>query len=85
MDLPMSQGRKYVLTSAAEEADQLSHQLIGTDHLLQGLPRDPESFAAQTLGRSGLSLDAVRQHLKAKSKEPSPIEKEGLGPKLLQS
>ena len=62
VDLPMSQGCKRVLAYAAEEADRLSHRVIGTDHLLLGLLRDEASFAAQVLHQFGLSLDAVRQY-----------------------
>jgi ATP-dependent Clp protease ATP-binding subunit ClpA len=82
VDLPMSQRCRRALTYAAEEADQLSHRLIGTDHFLLGLLRDEESFAAQTLHQFGISLDAVRQYAKAKSKEPPPIEEEALDLKL---
>ena len=69
VDLPMSQGCKTALAYAAEEADRLSHRLIGTDHLLLGLLRDGESFAAQILHQFGLSLDEVRQYASAKPKE----------------
>jgi ATP-dependent Clp protease ATP-binding subunit ClpC len=69
VDLPMSQGCKSVLAYAAEEADRLSHRLIGTDHLLLGLLRDEESFAAQILRQIGLSLEAVRQYATAKPKD----------------
>ena len=62
VDLPMSQGCKRVLACATEEADRLSHRVIGTDHLLLGLLRDEASFAAQVLHQFGLSLDAVRQY-----------------------
>ena len=82
VDLPMSQGCKTALAYAAEEADRLSHRLIGTDHLLLGLLRDGESFAAQILHQFGLSLDEVRQYASAKPKEPCPAE-EGHHPALL--
>lgn len=69
VDLPMSRGCRCVLTHAAEEADQLSHRFIGTDHLLLGLLRDQESFATQTLRQFGVSLEAVCQYAEAQERE----------------
>ena len=62
VDLPMSQGCTRALAYAEEQADRLSHRFIGTDHLLLGLLRDEESFAAQALHQFGVGLDAVRQY-----------------------
>jgi ATP-dependent Clp protease ATP-binding subunit ClpC len=62
VDLPMSEGCRRVLAHAETEADRLSHRPIGTDHLLLGLLRDEESFAAQVLHQCGLDFDAVRQY-----------------------
>ena len=42
---------------AAEEADRLSHDYIGTEHLLLGLLREQGSVAADVLTSRGLRLD----------------------------
>jgi ATP-dependent Clp protease ATP-binding subunit ClpC len=40
VDLPLSNESKRVLAYAAEEADRLANQHIGTEHLLLGLLRE---------------------------------------------
>lgn len=45
---------------AAEEASVLSHNYIGTEHLLLGLLREPEAVAAKALDSLGVSLVGVR-------------------------
>jgi hypothetical protein len=69
VDLPLSHECKRVLVYGAEEAKRLSHKHIGTEHLLLGLLREKECFAAQLLGELGLTLDSVRQQLQ--QSEPS--------------
>src|SRR6266404_495814 len=63
VDLPLSNECKRALHYATEEAEALSHQHIGTEHLLLGLLREEESFAAQLLRTAGLDLAAVRREL----------------------
>ena len=46
VDLPLSNECKRVLAYAAEEAEWLTHQLIGTEHLLLGLLREDNFFAS---------------------------------------
>ena len=60
MDLPLSRECKRVLAYGAEESERLNHKHIGTDHLLLGLLRKEECFAAQLLRERGLTLDSVR-------------------------
>ena len=45
---------------AHEEADGLKHGYIGTEHILLGLLRDSEGFAAQVLGSFDLTVERVR-------------------------
>jgi ATP-dependent Clp protease ATP-binding subunit ClpA len=45
---------------AQEEARRLDHNYIGTEHLLLGMLRDPESVAARTLRELGIGLEMVR-------------------------
>jgi hypothetical protein len=45
---------------AQDEARQLRHNYIGTEHILLGLMRQSDSLAAETLAGLGLSLEQVR-------------------------
>jgi ATP-dependent Clp protease ATP-binding subunit ClpC len=82
VDLPLSNESKRVLAYAAEEAERLAHKHIGTEHLLLGLLREENSFAASLLRERGLQLHAVREELVKSahvvqgraSAEPVPME-----------
>ena len=50
---------------AQEEARQLNHDHVGTEHVLAGLLREDRGAAAQVLGASGVTLDAVRERIEA--------------------
>jgi ATP-dependent Clp protease ATP-binding subunit ClpC len=50
---------------AQEEARRLGHDYIGTEHLLLGLLRDPESVAGRALLRLRIRLDIVRSEVDA--------------------
>jgi ATP-dependent Clp protease ATP-binding subunit ClpC len=63
VDLPLSNECKRVLAYAAEEAERLGHQHIGTEHLLLGLLREEKSFAAEILKERGVLLAKVREEL----------------------
>jgi hypothetical protein len=56
---------KHVLKSAVEEALRLSHDYIGTEHLLLGLYHDPDGDAAKTLATLGLTYDDARRRVDA--------------------
>ena len=64
VDLPLSHECKRVLTYGAEEAERLNQKHIGTEHLLLGLLREEESFAAQLLDQHGLTLKGVREYVR---------------------
>jgi Clp amino terminal domain, pathogenicity island component len=51
---------RRVVVFAQEEATDLNHGYIGTEHLLLGLTRDAGSIAAQALQELGIGQDAVR-------------------------
>jgi ATP-dependent Clp protease ATP-binding subunit ClpC len=71
VDLPLSEESKRVLAHAAEEAERLSHQHIGTEHLLLGLLREDKCFAAEILHERGLQLSTLREEVsRAKSEKP---------------
>jgi hypothetical protein len=54
---------RRVVVLAQEEARMLSHNYIGTEHILLGLIRDGEGVAARALESLGISLEAVRQQV----------------------
>ncbi len=60
VDLPLSNEGKRVLAYSAEEAERLDHRHIGSEHLLLGLLREQNSFAAAILRERGLRLDQLR-------------------------
>jgi ATP-dependent Clp protease ATP-binding subunit ClpA len=52
-----------VLELASQEALQLGHNYIGTEHILLGLIREGEGVAAQVLVKLGADLNRVRQQV----------------------
>ncbi len=63
VEIPFSGETKRVLQYAAEEADRLLHNYIGTEHLLLGLLREERSVAAGILMEKGMRLGAVREDI----------------------
>ena len=63
VDLPLSNESKRALAYAAEEAVRHAHKHIGPEHLLLGLLREEQCFAAQILLERGLQLSKVREAL----------------------
>jgi len=59
-DIPFTPKAKRVIELAMEEARELGHNYIGTEHLLLGLIREGEGVASQVLINLGLDLDKVR-------------------------
>ena len=73
VELPLSDESKRVLTYAAEEAERLLCNYIGTEHILLGLLREEKSVAAELLHEKGLRLSRVREELVGpSSKNSSP-------------
>ncbi|MHC4469876.1 MAG: ATP-dependent Clp protease ATP-binding subunit [Planctomycetota bacterium] len=61
--LPFTPRAKKVLELALEEAQQLGHNYIGTEHLLLGLIRENEGIAAQVLMNLNVKLEEVREEV----------------------
>jgi ATP-dependent Clp protease ATP-binding subunit ClpC len=61
--LPFTPRAKKVLELALEEAGNLGHNYIGTEHLLLGLIRENEGIAAQVLLNLGIKLEEVRDEV----------------------
>ncbi|MCX6030241.1 MAG: ATP-dependent Clp protease ATP-binding subunit [Chloroflexi bacterium] len=51
---------KHVIELAVEEAKQMGHPYIGTEHLLLGLVHESEGLAAEVLRSLNLPLDKIR-------------------------
>jgi hypothetical protein len=63
VDLPLSNASKRTLAYAAEEAERLTHRHIGSEHLLLGLLREENCFAARMLRERGVELAKTRLKL----------------------
>src|SRR5512133_492173 len=63
VEIPFSAETKRVLQFAAEEADRLLHNYIGTEHLLLGILREERSVAASILMEKGMRLHTVREDI----------------------
>ncbi len=61
--LPQTPRAKKVFEYAIEEARNLNHNYVGTEHVLLGLIREQESVAAQVLMNLGLRLDDLRDEV----------------------
>ena len=61
--LPQTPRAKKVIEYAIEEARNLNHNYVGTEHLLLGLLREQEGVAAQVLLNLGLKLEDVREEV----------------------
>jgi len=60
VEIPFTPRAKRVLELSLEEARQLGHNYIGTEHLLLGLIREGEGVAARVLENVGVDLSKVR-------------------------
>ena len=81
--LPQTPRAKKVIEYAIEEARNLNHNYVGTEHLLLGLLREHDGVAAQVLMNLGLKLEEVREEVLnllgagVENEETSSAEKPG--------
>src|SRR6201986_2850213 len=61
--LPQTPRAKKVIEYSMEEARNLNHNYVGTEHILLGLLREQEGVAAQVLMNLGLKLEEVREEV----------------------
>jgi ATP-dependent Clp protease ATP-binding subunit ClpC len=73
VEIPFSAETKRVLQFAAEEADRLLHNYIGTEHLLLGILREERSVAATILMEKGMRLNTVRDDIVALLNEKTTV------------
>ena len=83
--LPQTPRAKKVIEYGMDEARNLNHNYVGTEHLLLGLLREQEGVAAQVLMNLGLKLEDVRDEVLnllghgMESAEPGAEERGGSG------
>jgi ATP-dependent Clp protease ATP-binding subunit ClpC len=61
--IPFAPQAKEALKLALDEAVQLGHSYLGTDHILLGLIREGDSVAAHVLTGLGADLDGAREQV----------------------
>jgi ATP-dependent Clp protease ATP-binding subunit ClpC len=83
--LPQTPRAKRVIEYAIEEARNLNHNYVGTEHLLLGLLREQDGVAAQVLMNLGLKLEDVREevlNLLGAGVEPEESAMPGAAPEI---
>ncbi len=73
VEIPFSAETKNVLKAAADEADRMLHNYIGTEHLLLGILREERSVAATILMEKGMRLQSVREDIVHLLNERTPV------------
>jgi len=63
VEIPFTPRAKRVLELSWDEARQLGHNYIGTEHLLLGLIREGEGVAARVLENLGVDLNKIRSNV----------------------
>jgi ATP-dependent Clp protease ATP-binding subunit ClpC len=61
--LPQTPRAKKVIEYSIEEARQLNHNYVGTEHLLLGLLRTGDNLAVRVLTELGADLDGARAEI----------------------
>ena len=74
VEIPFTPRAKRVLGLAWDEARQLGHNYIGTEHLLLALIRETEGVAAKVLENLGVDLNKVRNSVIKMLGETKPME-----------
>ena len=80
VEIPFTPRAKRVLELSLEEARQLGHNYIGTEHLLLGLIREGEGVAARVLENLGVDLSKVRTQVIRQLGETAEVAAGGVAP-----
>ncbi len=78
--IPLTPRARTVLELASREAQDLSHDYIGTEHILLALRREGEDAGAQVLRRSGVEFADVRQQIRQLMRRSLPLYSLGRTP-----
>jgi len=84
IEIPFTPRAKRVLELSWDEARQLGHNFIGSEHLLLGLIREGEGVAARVLENLGVNLHDIRPQVMKMLAEQGP-DLVGNTPKALSS
>lgn len=63
VDMLLSNESKRILAYAAEQAESLAHNFLGTGHLLLGILREQQCFAAKLLRERAIGLERAREQI----------------------
>lgn len=74
VEIPFTPRAKRVLELSWDEARQLGHNYIGTEHLLLGLIREGDGVAARVLENLGVDLNKVRTNVIKMLGETKPTQ-----------
>ena len=77
--LPLTPRAKLAIQHSMDEARNLNHGHVGTEHMLLALMRDEEGVAAQVLAGLGLRLEDVRAEVMAIFGVPTAAQRETPG------
>lgn len=78
VDLPLSFESKHILAYGSEEAETMGQNHIGTGHLLLGVMREENCFAAHILRERGIEIAAVREVLASDTPQEASPRKQSL-------
>ncbi len=76
-DVPPSKRGKKILEDSAEEARNLGHEYIGTEHLLLASARESGSIVARFLARYSVTVDSLREVVMELSGSSEPKKPSG--------
>ena len=79
VEIPFTPRAKRVLELSWDEARQLGHNYIGTEHLLLGLIREGEGVAARVLENLGVDLNKIRTNVVKMLGDSKPTAGAGAG------
>ena len=79
VEIPFTPRAKRVLELSWDEARQLGHNYIGTEHLLLGLIREGEGVAARVLENLGVDLNKIRSNVVKMLGDSKPTAGAGAG------
>jgi uncharacterized protein (TIGR02246 family) len=78
IEIPVSVECKRILRKAAEEAEHLGSNYVGTEHILLGILHEHNCLAARLLRGRGLTLDWLREELSRPSDDPQKKSEQAL-------
>nr|WDA99015.1 Clp protease ATP binding subunit [Gronococcus sybilensis] len=78
VEIPFTPRAKRILEISLDEARELGHNYIGTEHLLLGLVREGEGVAARVLENLGVELAKVRPQVMKELGDTSEVSSNGM-------